>query len=1305
MPSGVLSTEPGDFVSYVRGGILADEMGLGKTVELLACILSNPNKDLPTPTPSERARKDLQDTLLKRKVRRLECVCGSAEEEEYEDSCVKCVICDAWQHSTCVAHKKPTEQSAGQWNEESSKTESKSKGTGAQSRCTKMRSKLRENNNDILSTGNKFVCGTCAELIARVEVEDSGATLIVCPTPILQQWQEEILRHTNPSSLRVIVYEGVGKGAKIIRSTTKGCPFLKIVSAHDLAAADIVLTTYDTLRSDLSHDADETQSVKRSLRYLKRFPVIPTPLTRLKWWRVCLDEAQMVESTTTRATEMALLLKAQNRWCVSGTPIQRGLDDIFGLLKFLQAKPFHEYQHWSQVLQQPYEAGDPWAIQFLHRFLRMFMWRLSKTDVEDELNLPKQKEDVTWLQFTPLELFYYQEQLKNCAVKSKDVISKYRKQKATSLDNADTPLPQSEAVILSRALLQLRQACCHPQVGSLKQSKPMTMDETLQDLLEEQRQTAEVHQRQLIGAWNGLAALSIIENDMSKAKSLYREALTLIDKNQAEVHVDPLQKLHILHNLAGIVNAPGSNETRTLRDDLLTKQCEEIRSKYSGSFVTKLQIEKEKYEQAQHQVFEANKACEESGGTDWWLEVLSLAEQRSDGGRELVGKIKCHFLESGNSKRGRLENASSLTHRFRDISGLKFVLQGELLAIQEKREKVTKQLKALDNMMMNLTAEYAERHANCKIHSEEKGDPCDHCLIENVFQEYENRLLLLRTLSGKADGIILAEEAIFAQNKIAAQRRIFRPNVDSTIEYNAAGRSTRDSNAIQSQVIWAPSETEEILSLIKTYAKFSGLRQRDASKKHLQMFETLRKEYGQMRKWVTSQRDFLHAFDELNMATIRLNLQVLGEKPETALEKMVKVSIEEVPFRKMELEMERDEAKKGLSNAEGAIRFLKGQSSRRRQGDPHVVNVGCASQEVANVIELDREEEEFCQICWQKFHSQEGVLSSKQKSVGHRMILLCGHLMCENCCIQLIGRTPLPANGKDEKCIPCPQCRQRTDLSKIKRVMDDSDRNNLAVQGGHFTDSSRDTEESQITVKGDYGTKITAIVRRMKLVTSKDPQVKVLIFSTWQDVLEVIGHALKENGIRSARVKGSNLQKALQEFRGLPEAKILNSRRQSSNLTLDGPIQAFLLPFNVGGNGLNLVEAQHVILVEPLPNPGVEAQAINRVHRIGQSRPTFVHRFIVSESVEQSLYEMGRKQTDISKLPPSRNWNRNPFEYTDITSVFDLFSGALADVEEGASSGGPHSLDNTRNISPTEAAGAAAEARRNANLALEVPQI
>ena len=42
--------------------------------------------------------------------------------------------------------------------------------------------------------------------------------------------------------------------------------------------------------------------------------VIPTPLTRLRWWRVCLDEAQMVESTTAKAAEMALKLQTVHRW-------------------------------------------------------------------------------------------------------------------------------------------------------------------------------------------------------------------------------------------------------------------------------------------------------------------------------------------------------------------------------------------------------------------------------------------------------------------------------------------------------------------------------------------------------------------------------------------------------------------------------------------------------------------------------------------------------------------------------------------------------------------------------------------------------------------------------------------------------------------------------------------------------------------------------------------------------------------------------------------------------------------------------
>lgn len=66
-------------------------------------------------------------------------------------------------------------------------------------------------------------------------------------------------------------------------------------------------------------------------------------------------------------------------------------------------------------------------------------------------------------------------------------------------------------------------------------------------------------------------------------------------------------------------------------------------------------------------------------------------------------------------------------------------------------------------------------------------------------------------------------------------------------------------------------------------------------------------------------------------------------------------------------------------------------------------------------------------------------------------------------------------------------------------------------------------------------------------------------------------------------------------------------------------IQVLLLLIQHGANGLNLLEAQHVVLVEPLLNPAAEAQAISRVHRIGQKNKTLIHRFIVSTVISLSL--------------------------------------------------------------------------------------
>ncbi len=85
---------------------------------------------------------------------------------------------------------------------------------------------------------------------------------------------------------------------------------------------------------------------------------------------------------------------------------------------------------------------------------------------------------------------------------------------------------------------------------------------------------------------------------------------------------------------------------------------------------------------------------------------------------------------------------------------------------------------------------------------------------------------------------------------------------------------------------------------------------------------------------------------------------------------------------------------------------------------------------------------------------------------------------------------------------------------------------------------------------------------------------------------------------------------AISEFRG-QESSAKRTHKIHGQKEQKG-VQVLLLLIQHGANGLNLLEAQYVVLLEPLLNPAAEAQAISRVHRIGQENKTLVHRFIVS---------------------------------------------------------------------------------------------
>lgn len=95
----------------------------------------------------------------------------------------------------------------------------------------------------------------------------------------------------------------------------------------------------------------------------------------------------------------------------------------------------------------------------------------------------------------------------------------------------------------------------------------------------------------------------------------------------------------------------------------------------------------------------------------------------------------------------------------------------------------------------------------------------------------------------------------------------------------------------------------------------------------------------------------------------------------------------------------------------------------------------------------------------------------------------------------------------------------------------------------------------------------------------------------WVDVLLIVGRALDENGITHCSLFANKGQSHLNKFKH------------------DPTVTALLIPVNSGANGLNITEATHIILVEPILNPGNELQALGRIHRIGQTKPTFVHKY------------------------------------------------------------------------------------------------
>ncbi|GKY97042.1 hypothetical protein MPSEU_000662800 [Mayamaea pseudoterrestris] len=229
-----------------------------------------------------------------------------------------------------------------------------------------------------------------AERMAQTDMvmlDAPTTTLVIVKLSLINQWEQEIKTKTN---LSVYVYHDCA-GAGTIRKS----------QPSDFAGVDIVLTTYNVLPGE----------VKRKQPTLLQYP----------WLRIVLDEAHSIKNHQSQASKAACSMNAIHRWACTGTIVQNGLDDVFGLMKFLGHEPWCWNSFWKAAVTKPWSAGhdekDDNLRQLVHKenvalvlsrvrkLLDPLMIRRTKEMVQ--LDLPPVDTQVIRIEFSEAERAFY----------------------------------------------------------------------------------------------------------------------------------------------------------------------------------------------------------------------------------------------------------------------------------------------------------------------------------------------------------------------------------------------------------------------------------------------------------------------------------------------------------------------------------------------------------------------------------------------------------------------------------------------------------------------------------------------------------------------------------------------------------------------------------------------------------------------------------------------------------------------------------------------------------------------------------
>jgi len=982
----------------------------------------------------------------------------------------------------------------------------------------------------------------------------SSATLIITPHAILRQWESE-LKSLAPH-LKVMVYEGV-------RTERKKLDNDQLVAR--LAECDVILTVYNVLGREIHYTAGAVPV--RNMRYNKIYERKKSPLTQIKWWRVVLDEAQMVESGVSNAAKVAQIIPREHAWAVSGTPVKRDSQDLLGLLIFLRFEPYcHSVKLWNRLIQHHRDV--------FREIFRTLALRHTKDQVKDELQLPPQTRVIINVPFTMIEEQHYstlyQQMCTDCG-----------------LDLNGSPLkedwdPGSPAVIekMRTWLARLRQTCLHPEVGiknrrafGASKAPLRTVDQVL-DVMTDQNETAtRAEERALILSRIRRGQVLEHANQSREALRLWKrilEEVKSIVKNDREQLSSQAARLGVADDFTEIKDVSVTEDSNT---SLIGVYRHRLRSALEIEHMCTFFVANAYFQ------IKSNATLTEPGSA-----AFKELEKLEESTYELAKLLRQELLA------GALRKADAQMEKLRAKA-----LNREIVQVPK--------IDCIDGSGGIESRDILARTHDLFAAINAQGEQLD---------KWRQKLveLVLLPLVDKEEIDLQGDEyetSTMQQDEVYVYMDALRAICSDRSDFTTGQTNTRIDNEMKAAIRQAEHGEGHSPELM---LKVLHLRQR---------LKPDPKKIGSIRGFIMQLRELkINLRAHLDRGNVRAGAELLiinstlqtlqavaaeYNRILTSLDQELELFKETVDRR---LEYYRQlqaisDTVAPLEDNMSSEKLTRTMAAMEEETESRTNRLATLKSRGRYLMHLRTEATSLqtqrqCIICREQF--DRGVLTT------------CGHSYCVDC-------ARLWWNDHRN----CPTCKQKLTKNEFHQITyrtqdltmqeETASIGRAAVASGDpraiysgITARTLDQIKS-IELNGSFGTKTDALARHILWLREKDPGAKSVVFSQFKDFIDVLSKAFNHFGIAFTSFDKSN---GIRNFKSDPS------------------IECFFLHAKAQASGLNLVNATHVFLCEPLINTAIELQAIARVHRIGQHQPTTVWMYLVEDTVEKSIYEISVKR-------------------------------------------------------------------------------